>query len=86
VRGYILAPQSNPDLQGSCSSASHCSLSDSSEQIPPNFDTLFGTSLEGLQLIKGVTARRVSKSFGVKGLMDLLSDVFLLETSTFSYT
>jgi hypothetical protein len=31
-RGYNLAPQSNPDLQGSCSLASHCSLSDRSEQ------------------------------------------------------
>jgi len=30
--GYILAPQRNPDLEGSCSLASHCSLSDRSEQ------------------------------------------------------
>jgi hypothetical protein len=26
LRGYILAPQSNPDLQGSCSLASYCSF------------------------------------------------------------
>jgi hypothetical protein len=31
-RGYILAPQRIPDLQGSCSLASHCSLMDRSEQ------------------------------------------------------
>jgi hypothetical protein len=28
-------------------------------KIPPNFDTLFATPLEGLWLIKGLTARRV---------------------------
>lgn len=26
-------------------------------KIPPNFDTLFATSLEGLRLFKGLTAR-----------------------------
>jgi hypothetical protein len=31
-RGYILAPERNPDLQGSCSIAHHCSLLVRSEQ------------------------------------------------------
>jgi hypothetical protein len=38
-------------------------------KIPPNFDTLFATSLEGLQLFKGLTARRLQRLFGVKDLM-----------------
>jgi hypothetical protein len=37
---YIVAPQRNSDLQGSCSLASRCSLSDKSEQISPIFDNL----------------------------------------------
>jgi hypothetical protein len=67
-RGYILASQSNPDLQGSCSLASHCSLSDRSEQNSSNFDTLF-TSLKSFQLFKGYTARCLETSFSVKGLI-----------------
>jgi len=31
-KGSILVPQRNPDLQGSCSLASHCSVTDRSEQ------------------------------------------------------
>jgi hypothetical protein len=68
-RGYILASQSNPDLQRSCSLAGHCSLLDRSEQNSTKvFDTLFATSLEGLRLFKGLTARCLQKSFSVKGL------------------
>jgi glucose uptake protein GlcU len=37
-------------------------------KIPPNFDTLFTTSLESLQLFKRFTAR-LHISFGVKGLI-----------------
>jgi hypothetical protein len=31
-RGYILTPKRNPDIQGSCSLANHCSLLARSEQ------------------------------------------------------
>jgi hypothetical protein len=40
-------------------------------KIPPNFDTLFAISLEVIWLFKGVTAQRIYKSFGVKGLTTL---------------
>ena len=36
---------------------------------PPNFDTRFATSLEVIRLFKGLTARRLYKSFGVTGLI-----------------
>jgi len=37
-------------------------------KIPPNTDTLFAMSLEVIRLFKGLTARRLYKSFSVKGL------------------
>jgi len=44
-------------------------------KIPPNFDTLFATSLEVIWLFKGLTARRLLKSFGVKGLRKILQNI-----------
>jgi hypothetical protein len=41
-------------------------------KIPPNFDTLFAMSLEGLRLSKRLNALCVCKSFGVKGLKSSL--------------
>jgi len=38
-------------------------------KFPPNFDALFATSLEVIQQFKGLTAQRLWKLFGVKGLM-----------------
>ena len=38
-------------------------------KIPPNFDTLFATSLEVIRLFKELTAWRFWKLFGVKGLI-----------------
>ena len=37
-------------------------------RIPPNFDKLFATSLEVVRLFKGLSARHLYKSFGIKGL------------------
>jgi hypothetical protein len=37
-------------------------------KIPPNFDTLFVTSLEVVRLFKGLAVQCLYKSFGIKGL------------------
>jgi len=54
-RGSILATQRNPDLQGFCSIPKHV-FQIGMNKIPPKFDTLFATSLEVIQLFKGLTA------------------------------
>jgi len=38
-------------------------------KILPNFDMLPATSLEVIRLFKGLTVRRLSKLFGIKGLI-----------------
>jgi len=38
-------------------------------KIPPNFDTLFASSLEVVRLFKGLTARPLYKLFSVEGLI-----------------
>jgi len=44
-KGYNLTPKSKPDLQGSCSIASHCSLLDRSEQNSSKLQHTVCTSL-----------------------------------------
>ena len=57
-RWYVIAPQRNPDLQGSCSLSSHCSLSDRSKQ-----------NASKLRQFKWPTARRLKKLFRIKTLI-----------------
>jgi len=45
-------------------------------KIPPNFNTLFVTSLEIIPLLKGLIARSLYKSFGINGLTKNLLAIF----------
>jgi len=51
-RGSILAPQRNPDLQGSFNLAEFWI---GLNKIPPNLDTLFANALYVVQPFKGLT-------------------------------
>jgi len=63
-RGSILAPQRNPDLQGSYSLAK---FRIGVNKIPPYLDTLFANPLEVRQF-KGLIAQCLYRSFGSKRL------------------
>jgi hypothetical protein len=51
-------------------------LNPSAQRCLPNY-------LLGILIVKGLTARLLYKSFGVKGFMDILQRICLLELSAF---
>ena len=67
MEGYILAPEWKPELQGSCTIASHNRLMNRSVQNSSKLQHT-ATTLEAVWLFKGLTARTLYRPFSVKGL------------------
>jgi len=66
VEGVILAPQRNPDLQGSCSIATSSVYLITVNRIPSKFDTLFVTPFWVVWQLKGLPVLRLYGFFSSK--------------------